>query len=256
MRGRSRGVCSRRSSGSNVHSTSSSSSSDLHSTYGSSSASRRTRPDRRPSLEKRGVPGEHPPPLSISVILEAVRFFWRHRAIGSWRSDLVFAPLPVPVSIYCAGVDECAGYSRAWRIGAVPAFRGLLPGGMSGFGAEFVAVDEGEKWCQANLSVPEAADMTAVDAVTVLDLGSGITTTYLLGSRTSCKQRFLMYKLWSLRHTRGSSSWQMAGCSRSRKKNAQCGWRCIPAGVRSPWIRFFSPSCRGKTMLSFSVSQR
>ena len=138
----------------------------------------------------------------------------------------------------------------------VPAFRGLLPGGISGFGAEFVAVDEGEKWCQANLSVPEAADMTVVDAVTMLDLRSGITTTYLLGSRTSCKRRFLMYKLWGVRHTRGNSSWQMPGCSRSRKKHARCGSRCTPAGVRSPWIRFFSPSCRGKTMLSFSASQR
>ena len=47
---------------------------------------------------------------------------------------------------------------------------------MSGFGAEGVAVDEREKWFQANLSVPGAADMTAVDAVAILDSGSGITT--------------------------------------------------------------------------------
>ena len=47
---------------------------------------------------------------------------------------------------------------------------------MSRFGAEGVAVDERKKWCQASLSVPEAADMTAVDAVAILDSGSGITT--------------------------------------------------------------------------------
>ena len=57
----------------------------------------------------------------------------------------------------------------------VLAFRGVLPGGMSGFGAEGVAVDEREKWCQASLSFPGAAD-TAVDAVAILDSGSGITT--------------------------------------------------------------------------------
>ena len=47
---------------------------------------------------------------------------------------------------------------------------------MSGFSAEGVAVDEREKWCQASLSVPGAAVMAAVDAVAVLDSGSGITT--------------------------------------------------------------------------------
>ena len=58
----------------------------------------------------------------------------------------------------------------------VPVFRGVLPGGMSGFSAEGVAVDEREKWCQASLSVPGAADMTAVDAVAILHSGFGITT--------------------------------------------------------------------------------
>ena len=58
----------------------------------------------------------------------------------------------------------------------VPVFRGVLPGGMSGFSAEGVAVDEREKWCQASLSVPGAADMTAVDAVGILDSGFGIKT--------------------------------------------------------------------------------
>ena len=47
---------------------------------------------------------------------------------------------------------------------------------MSGFSAERVAVDEREKWCQASLSVPGAAVMAAVDAVAILDWGSGITT--------------------------------------------------------------------------------
>ena len=58
----------------------------------------------------------------------------------------------------------------------VPVFRGVLPGGMSGFSAEGVAVDEREKWCQASLSVPGAADMTAVADVVILDSGSGIMT--------------------------------------------------------------------------------
>ena len=50
----------------------------------------------------------------------------------------------------------------------VPVFWGVLPGGMSGFGAEGVAVDENEKLCQASLSVTGAADITAVDAVAIL----------------------------------------------------------------------------------------
>ena len=47
---------------------------------------------------------------------------------------------------------------------------------MCGFGAEGVAVDEREKWCQASLSVPGAGDMTAVDAVAILASGCGIKT--------------------------------------------------------------------------------
>ena len=47
---------------------------------------------------------------------------------------------------------------------------------MSGFSAEGVAVDEREKWCQVSLSVPGAAVMAAVDAVVILDSGSGMTT--------------------------------------------------------------------------------
>ena len=47
---------------------------------------------------------------------------------------------------------------------------------MSGFSAGGVAVDEREKWCQVSLSVPGAAVMAAVDAVAILDSGSGITT--------------------------------------------------------------------------------
>ena len=60
----------------------------------------------------------------------------------------------------------------------VPAFRGVLvlPGGMSGFSAEGVAVDERKKWCQVSLSVPGAAVMATVDAVAILASGSGITT--------------------------------------------------------------------------------
>ena len=40
---------------------------------------------------------------------------------------------------------------------------------MCGFGAEGVAVDEREKWCQASLSVPGAVDMTSVVDVAILD---------------------------------------------------------------------------------------
>ena len=47
---------------------------------------------------------------------------------------------------------------------------------MSGFDAEDVAVDERENWCQASSSLPGAADLTVVDAVAILDSGSGITT--------------------------------------------------------------------------------
>ena len=85
----------------------------------SNNAFRRTRPDRRPFLAGEGVPGGHLLLGFTSVTLEAVRFFWRHRTIGSWRSDRVFAPSPVPVSGYCAGDDECAGHRRIWGIGAL-----------------------------------------------------------------------------------------------------------------------------------------
>lgn len=58
----------------------------------------------------------------------------------------------------------------------MPAFRGVLPGGMSGFNAEGVAVDAHEEWSQASLSVPRAKGMTAVDAVAIFDWGFGVTT--------------------------------------------------------------------------------
>ena len=58
----------------------------------------------------------------------------------------------------------------------MPSYRGVLPGGMSGFSAEGIAVDDEEKWCRVSLSVPGAKNMTAVDAVAILDSGSGITT--------------------------------------------------------------------------------
>ena len=67
--------------------------------------------------------------------------------------------------------------ARSWDTGQyVPAFMWVLPGGMSSFGAEGLAVDEREKWCQVSLSVPGAADMTVNDAVAILESGSGITT--------------------------------------------------------------------------------
>ena len=39
-----------------------------------------------------------------------------------------------------------------------------------------IAVDDEEKWCRVSLSVPGAKNMTTVDAVVILDSGSGITT--------------------------------------------------------------------------------
>ena len=42
-------------------------------------------------------------------------------------------------------------------------FSEVLPGDMSGFGDEDVAIDAHEKYCQPRLSVPGAADMTAAD---------------------------------------------------------------------------------------------
>ena len=57
----------------------------------------------------------------------------------------------------------------------VPAWRGVKPGGMCAFEAEGIAVDSTEKWCRASLSVPGSADMVALDAVAILDSGSGLT---------------------------------------------------------------------------------
>ena len=83
-------------------------------------------------------------------------------------------PFPSPVAAAASmSAPDVAGSGESGPY--VLAFRGVLPGGMSGFGAEGVAVDEREKWCQASLSFPGAAD-TAVDAVAILDSGSGITT--------------------------------------------------------------------------------
>ena len=65
--------------------------------------------------------------------------------------------MSVPVAVYI-GLGESGPY--------VSEFTGVLPGGVSSFGAEGVAVHEREKWCQASWSVPGAADMTAVDEVT------------------------------------------------------------------------------------------
>ena len=45
--------------------------------------------------------------------------FWRHWAIGSWHSDRVAVLSPVPISGYCAGVGEFAGYRKTLEIGDV-----------------------------------------------------------------------------------------------------------------------------------------
>ena len=88
---------SRHSRGSNDHSSSSSSSnsSDPHSTYSSSSAYQRTRPDRRPSLEGGGVPGEHLLPL-FTIMLEAVRFFLETPGNQKLAQRPRFCPLTRP----------------------------------------------------------------------------------------------------------------------------------------------------------------
>ena len=67
-------VGSRLRSGSSDH-ISSSRSNNHHSTnISSSNASRHTRPDRCPSLEREGVPGEHLLLLLTKVMLKALRF--------------------------------------------------------------------------------------------------------------------------------------------------------------------------------------
>ena len=95
---------------------------------------------------------------------------------GAGRATDFLPPHPVPSSANAPASGNAPAADGPGESGpCVPAFRGVLPGSMSGFCAEGVAVDEREKWCQASLSVPEAAVIAAVDAVAILDSGSGIT---------------------------------------------------------------------------------
>ena len=97
---------------------------------------------------------------------------------GAGRATEYLPPHPIPSSATApASVNARAADGRGESGPYVPAFRDVLPGGMSGFSAEGVAVGEHDKCCQVNLSMPGAAVMTAVDAVDILDSGSGITTT-------------------------------------------------------------------------------
>ena len=90
--------------------------------------------------------------------------------------DSLPPPAPFPSAETAPAALEASGHPPEPDGGFVPAYRGVKPGGMCAFEAEGVAVDAHEKWCRASLSVPGAADMVAVDAVAVLDSGSGLTT--------------------------------------------------------------------------------
>ena len=96
---------------------------------------------------------------------------------GAGRATAFLPPHPIPSSANApASVNAPAADEPGESGPYVPAFHGVLPGSMSGFSAEGVAVDERERWCQASLSVPGATVMATVDAVAILDSGSGITT--------------------------------------------------------------------------------
>ena len=115
---------------------------------------------------------------------------------GAGRVTESLPPHPTPSSTTApASVNAPAADGPGESGPYVPAFRGVLPGGMSGFSAEGVAVDEREKSCQVSLSVPGAAVMAVVDAVAYSTRGL-VSRPCLLGLRTSCKRHFLMFKLW------------------------------------------------------------
>ena len=56
----------------------------------------------------------------------------------------------------------------------VPAWRALQTGEVIGFWAEGVAVNEKEKYCFADLSIPGAAVKLVYPVTAILDSGSGI----------------------------------------------------------------------------------
>ena len=125
---------------------------------------------------------------------------------------------------------------------SAPAFREVLSGGMSGFDAEGAAVDKREKWCQASLSVPGAADVTTVDAVAILDSGSGITT-MSVGIANKLQAAFPDVRVVrGMSHPgklRGADDWVLAVEQRTCpvRVELRTSW------VWSPSIRFLSPSC-------------
>lgn len=87
-------------------------------------------------------------------------------------------PAPFPTAETAPAVMEAApgGHPPEPEGSYAPAYRSVKPGGMRAFAAAGIAVDNEEKWCRASLSVPGATDMVAVDAVAVLDSGSGLST--------------------------------------------------------------------------------
>ena len=144
----------------------------------------------------------------------------------------------------------------AWRLGLVrTSVQGVLPGVMSGFVAENVAVDERQKCCQAILSVLGAAGMTAVDAVAILDSGSCITS-MSVGIANKLQAAFPDVKVVGGMSQPGKLKVADGRVLKVETKHARCRSRCTPAGAWSPWIRFYSPSCRGMSMLSLLAIQR
>ena len=151
-----------------------SSSNDNRSTRRRSSASRRINPACRLLLGRGRVTGG----VFHQRHVDGRAFFSGDtEPAGAGRATEVLPSHPFPSSATApASINAPAADGPGESGPYAPAFRGVLPGGMFGFSAEGVAVDEREKWCQVSLSVPGAADMTAVDAVAILDSGSGVTT--------------------------------------------------------------------------------
>ena len=119
----------------------------------------------------------------------------------------------------------------------VPAFRGVLPGRMSGFVADDGGRRRVRKVCQASLSMPRADDMAAVDAVAILESGSGITTTSD-GIANKLQAAFPdVQAVGGMSHP-GKLKVADGRVLAVEKKHARCGPRCTPAGIWSPWILF------------------
>ena len=208
-------------------------------------------------ISDRRVSGGHPLLLFASVMLGAVRFFSGDPALSVARdAALSMPPHPLPSSVPAPASMSAPAVVGAGESGPyVPVLREVLPGGMSGFGAEGVAVDEREKCCQASLSMPGVADMMAVDAVAILDSGSGIKTT---SAGIARKLPTAFPNVQVVEDMSCPSKLKVAFVRVLAVQEKTCLVRIAlhpSAGVWSPWIRFLSPSCRGTTMLSLLETQ-